>query len=57
MANMYKKTGDIQGELGAYTQWANNNPQDPTPHFFLAEAYRRQGNYDLQIENYSNLHK
>ncbi len=47
MANVYKKTGDYQGEIGAYTQWASNNPQDPTPHFFLAEAYRRQGNYDL----------
>jgi uncharacterized protein HemY len=27
MANVYKKTGDYQGEIGAYTQWASNNPQ------------------------------
>lgn len=47
MGNLYKKMGNLNGEIDVYQRWIGANPGDPTPHYLLAEAYRRQGRYDL----------
>ena len=46
------RTGELETEIEELSQYILSNPTEDEPYYLLGNAYRKQGNWQMALNNY-----